>query len=94
MGKLLSVAHYAEQNDDLMRDPEMVFILGKDDEFYPVSIQQDFIGEDWKLEEPETISVPGPKNLYNELFPRSGCLKFGRFEVGLEKRIQFDFPAS
>lgn len=30
LGKLFSVAHYAEQNGDLMRDPEVVFILGND----------------------------------------------------------------
>jgi len=45
LGKLFSVAHYAEQNGDLMRDPEVVFILGRDEEFYPITIQQDYIGK-------------------------------------------------
>jgi hypothetical protein len=45
LGKLFSVAHYAEQNGDLMRDPELVFILGRDEEFYPITIQQDYIGK-------------------------------------------------
>ncbi|NCB47409.1 hypothetical protein EOM81_10385 [bacterium] len=44
-GKLFSVAHYSEQNGDLMRDPEMVFILCADEEFYPISIQQDYVGK-------------------------------------------------
>ena len=40
LGALLSVAHYYEQNGDLMRDPEMVF-LKRNGKYYPVSIQQD-----------------------------------------------------
>lgn len=45
LGQLFSVAHYCEQNGDLMRDPEVVFILGRDEEFYPITIQQDYIGK-------------------------------------------------
>jgi len=44
MGKLFSIAHYYEQNGDLMRDPEMVFIKGQDSEYYPVDFQQDNMG--------------------------------------------------
>jgi hypothetical protein len=42
-GELVSVAHYGEQNGDLMRDPEIVFevVAG---EWQPVSIQQDYVG--------------------------------------------------
>jgi hypothetical protein len=42
-GELVSVAHYGEQNGDLMRDPEIVFevVAGQ---WQPVSIQQDYIG--------------------------------------------------
>jgi hypothetical protein len=42
-GELVSVAHYGEQNGDLMRDPEIVFevVAG---EWHPVSIQQDYVG--------------------------------------------------
>jgi len=60
LGKLFSVAHYAEQNGDLMRDPEVVFILGADEEFYPVIIQQDFIGKYQDvLEYDETGKIKG-----------------------------------
>jgi len=60
LGKLFSVAHYAEQNGDLMRDPEVVFILGADEEFYPVMIQQDFIGKYQDvLEYDETGKIKG-----------------------------------
>ncbi len=60
LGKLFSVAHYAEQNGDLMRDPEVVFILGADEEFYPVTIQQDFIGKYQDvLEYDETGKIKG-----------------------------------
>ena len=39
----MSVAHYGEQNGDLMRDPEIVFevVTGS---WQPVSIQQDYVG--------------------------------------------------
>jgi hypothetical protein len=42
-GELVSVAHYGEQNGDLMRDPEIVFevVAGQ---WHPVSIQQDYLG--------------------------------------------------
>jgi len=60
LGKLFSVAHYAEQNGDLMRDPEVVFILGNDEEFYPITIQQDFIGKYQDvLEYDETGEIKG-----------------------------------
>jgi len=60
LGKLFSVAHYAEQNGDLMRDPEVVFVLGADEEFYPVTIQQDFIGKYQDvLEYDETGKIKG-----------------------------------
>jgi hypothetical protein len=42
-GELVSVAHYGEQNGDLMRDPEIVFEVAAD-QWQPVSIQQDYIG--------------------------------------------------
>jgi hypothetical protein len=37
----VSVAHYYTQNGDAMRDPEMVFEVGADGEYLPVSFQQD-----------------------------------------------------
>ena len=41
LGQIFSVAHYYEQNGDLMRDPDMEFIKGGDDEYYPISFRQD-----------------------------------------------------
>jgi len=35
------VAHYHEQNGDLMRDPEMVFLRDKDGRFFPTYFLQD-----------------------------------------------------
>jgi hypothetical protein len=43
-GELVSVAHYTEQNGDLMRDPEIVFEIGSDGKWSPVSIQMDYTG--------------------------------------------------
>jgi hypothetical protein len=44
LGPLYSVAHYYEQNGDLMRDPEMCFIKGKDGEYYPYYYRLDGLG--------------------------------------------------
>lgn len=41
LGDLFSVAHYHEQNGDLMRDPEMVFLRDRDGHFYPTYFRQD-----------------------------------------------------
>ncbi len=42
--ELISVAHYGEQNGDLMRDPEVVFIRDGSGNYYPESIIQDYVG--------------------------------------------------
>ncbi|MDD5092816.1 MAG: hypothetical protein PHV74_00325 [Dehalococcoidia bacterium] len=45
LGPKFSVAHYYEQNGDLMRDPEMVFVKAKmDSRYYPIMYQQDNLG--------------------------------------------------
>lgn len=35
-----SIAHYFEQNGDLVPDPDMEFYRGENGEFYPIAIQQ------------------------------------------------------
>jgi hypothetical protein len=42
-GALISVAHYYEQNGDLMRDPDLVFEI-IDGEWWPISYRQDNLG--------------------------------------------------
>lgn len=42
--RFVSVAHYYEQNGDLMADPEMVFWKGPDGKFYPSSFKNDRMG--------------------------------------------------
>jgi hypothetical protein len=44
LGPLVSVAHYYEQNGDLMRDPDVVFIIGADKQVFPISFRQDGLG--------------------------------------------------
>jgi len=44
IGDVFSIAHYYEQNGDLMRDPEMTFWRGGDGNFYPVTFRQDHLG--------------------------------------------------
>ena len=41
LGQIYSIAHYYEQNGDLMRDPDMEFLKGADGEYYPISFWQD-----------------------------------------------------
>jgi len=41
LGPMFSVAHYYEQNGDLMKDPDMVFIRGVDGNYHPIEFQQD-----------------------------------------------------
>jgi hypothetical protein len=56
-GELVSLAHYGEQHDDLMRNPKIVFEVAAG-QWQPASIQQDsigssreaaFVGEDGKV---------------------------------------------
>jgi hypothetical protein len=42
----VSIAHYYEQNGDLMRDPDVVFYIGIAGEVYPISFRQDGLGID------------------------------------------------
>ena len=43
-GPIYSVAHYYEQEGDLMKDPDMTFLRGADGQYYPLSYQQDGLG--------------------------------------------------
>lgn len=41
-GRIYSVAHYYEQNGDMMRDPDMTFLHSSiDGNYYPASFRQD-----------------------------------------------------
>lgn len=42
--EIISVAHYGEQNGDLMRDPEVVFIRDCNGNYYPDGIRNDYLG--------------------------------------------------
>jgi Domain of unknown function (DUF6908) len=44
MGPMFSVAHYYEQNGDLMKDPDMTFLRGDGGDYYPLEFQQDNLG--------------------------------------------------
>ncbi len=45
-GLIYSLAHYSEQNGDLMRDPELTFLHNNDGEILPLSYRNDFVGVD------------------------------------------------
>ncbi len=44
--KFYSLAHYYEQNGDLMADPEVVFYQDSNNEYYPCSFRTDGLGLD------------------------------------------------
>ena len=44
LGPLVSIAHYYQQNGDMMRDPDVVFLIGADQHVYPISYRQDGLG--------------------------------------------------
>ncbi len=52
LGLIYSLAHYAEQNGDLMCDPEMTFLAGKDGQVFPLAYRNDFVGVDQVAAEP------------------------------------------
>ena len=41
---LFSMAHYGEQNGDLMKDPDVTAELDAEFKFYPISFQNDYFG--------------------------------------------------
>ena len=56
-GCVFSVAHYGEQNGDLMRDPDVTFLLGRDGKVHPLSYRNDYVG----IEEVAIEFGPGRK---------------------------------
>lgn len=62
LGDVFSIAHYFEQNGDLMADPEMTFLKGSDGRYYPMSYKLDSLGVYregivWEDGEPRYIST-------------------------------------
>ena len=54
---IISLAHYGEQNGDLMADPEMTFLI-KDGSVFPMTFRNDYVGVNWEhiwIEEDGTI---------------------------------------
>ena len=46
-GKIVSVAHYGEQNGDAMRDPDVCFLEGHRNNktaYFPISFRNDYLG--------------------------------------------------
>ena len=41
---MFSVCHYGEQNGDLMRDPDVTFLLGENGEVHPLTFRNDYFG--------------------------------------------------
>ena len=41
---IISVAHYYEQNGDLMADPEVTFVVARGEHVFPITFRQDNLG--------------------------------------------------
>ena len=50
--RVVSLAHYAEQNGDPMRDPEITFLVGPKGDVFPLTYRNDFVGVDQVAAEP------------------------------------------
>ena len=60
LGPVFSLAHYYEQQGDLMRDPEMLFIQAEDGGYYPVEIWQDAVNSHYVgvlIEDGNAVSI-------------------------------------
>jgi len=44
IGEQWSVCHYGKQNGDLMRDPEVIFLVYPNDMYFPIYYRNDYLG--------------------------------------------------
>jgi hypothetical protein len=67
-GEIISIAHYGEQNGDLMADPEMTFTI-VNGEYFSISFKNDYVGLYQEVfdynehGEPEAIDIKLQANL-------------------------------
>jgi hypothetical protein len=83
----VSVAHYGEQNGDLMRDPEIVFAVVSSEAWLPYECTQDFVGSystafrNGELFHPaiaagiNTLANVWARNLGGQDWPRATCAR-------------------
>ncbi|GHV10267.1 hypothetical protein FACS189485_23280 [Spirochaetia bacterium] len=57
----LSLCHYGKMHGGLMRDPEMVFLRGDDQHWYPICFRADYVGK-----EILAITITGTTIKYDE----------------------------
>ena len=64
---IVSVAHYYKQNGDLMADPEVTFVVVRDDFVYPISYKQAGLGIDREYIRWEGDRMLGNLRMQNDL---------------------------
>jgi hypothetical protein len=64
---IVSVAHYYEQNGDLMADPEVTFVVTRDDYVFPITFRQDSLGVDRQYVRWEGGKMYGNLPMQNDL---------------------------
>lgn len=85
----VSVAHYGEQNGDLMRDPEIVFAVVSSEAWLPYEITQDYVAHyasAWHNDifhpslarSINTLATTWARNLSGQNWPRAACVRFNQ----------------
>ena len=66
---LVSLAHYGECNGDLMKDPDMTFVVSPEKQVYPCTYQNDWMGvfQSFMSKEADGLKVNNPRQY------RDGC---------------------
>lgn len=60
---LVSLAHYGQLNGDLMKDPDMTFVLSPDGKAYPCTYQNDWMGvfQSFMSKEQDGLRISHPR---------------------------------
>jgi len=86
-----SVAHYYEQNGDLMADPDMTFYRTEDGQFYPCSFQQDSLAvyrESLEINEDGTIVSLSEREQASQADFANTWMR----NIADQQRLSFSFP--
>lgn len=90
-GQIYSFAHYAEQNGDLMADPEMTFLLGTGGKVFPLTYRNDSIGISQVAADP-TQSQAGCR--FNARLQRDLCQVAADWMRNIAEQQDLDAPLS
>ena len=82
-GDLFSIAHYYEQNHDLLADPEVTILRGKDGRYYPVAYRQDSLGLFYECVK---FTEDGDIKSHNSQTQRDTAVFVGQWLMGIKQQ--------